>query len=116
MRLIQDQGILVGNVAKINDWLSAMVRFSFDTYSELQEERINVGSDVSSYSRRNSNVSEYNYDAMLNFNKDLTEKLNLEGNIGFNLRNNVTISAATNGGLNLRSLYLSNSRNLLMLH
>jgi hypothetical protein len=30
-----------GNVAldnKINDWLSAMVRFSFDTYSELQEE------------------------------------------------------------------------------
>jgi hypothetical protein len=36
-----------------------------------------------------------NYDAMLNFNKDLTEKLNLEGNIGFNLRNNVrnTISA-----------------------
>ncbi|MFB0910702.1 MAG: SusC/RagA family TonB-linked outer membrane protein, partial [Flavobacterium sp.] len=105
-----------GNVAidnKINDWLSAMVRFSFDTYSELQEERINVGSaDVSSYSRRNSNVSEYNYDAMLNFNKDLTEKLNLEGNIGFNLRNNVanSVSARTNGGLNLRSLYaLSNS-------
>jgi hypothetical protein len=26
---------------------------------------------------------------MLNFNKDLTEKLNLEGNIGFNLRNNI---------------------------
>ena len=67
-----------------------MVRFSFDTYSEIQEERINVGSaDVSSYTRRNRNVSEYNYDAMLNFNKDLTEKLNLEGNIGFNLRNNV---------------------------
>jgi hypothetical protein len=38
--------------------------------------------------RRNSNVSD-NYDAMLNFNKDLTEKLNLEGNIGFNLRNNI---------------------------
>jgi hypothetical protein len=54
------------------------------------KKRINVGSaDVSSYSRRNSNVSEYYYDAMLNFNKDLTEKLNLEGNIGFNLRNNV---------------------------
>jgi hypothetical protein len=73
---------------------------------------------ISSYSRRNSNVSEYNYDAMLNFNKDLTEKLNLEGNIGFNLRNNVsnTISAATNGGLNLRSLYLFRIVNLLMLH
>jgi TonB-linked SusC/RagA family outer membrane protein len=105
-----------GNVAldnKITDWLSAMVRFSFDTYGELQEERINVGSsDVSSYSRRNRNVAEYNYDAMLNFNKDLTEKLNLEGNVGFNLRNNVvnTIFAETNGGLNLKSLYaLSNS-------
>jgi hypothetical protein len=60
-----------------------MVRFSFDT--ELQEERIVGSADVSSTSRRNSNVSEYNYDAMLNFNKDLTEKLNLEGNIGFNL-------------------------------
>jgi hypothetical protein len=71
------------------------------------KKRINVGSaDVSSYSRRNSNVSEYNYDAMLNFNKDLTEKLNLEGNIGFNLRNNTrNIFAATNGGLSLRSLY-----------
>jgi hypothetical protein len=89
-----------------------MVRFSFDTYSELQEERINVGSaDVSSYSRRNSNVSEY--DAMLNFNKDLTEKLNLEGNIGFNLRNNTrnNIFAATNGGL-FEIFSLSNSRNL----
>jgi hypothetical protein len=65
-----------------------MVRFSFDL--QWITRRINVGSaDVSSYSRRNSNVSEYNYDAMLNFNKDLTEKLNLEGNIGFNLRNNV---------------------------
>jgi hypothetical protein len=44
---------------------------------------------------------------MLNFNKDLTEKL-LEGNIGFNLRNNTrnNIFAATNGGLSLRSLYL----------
>jgi hypothetical protein len=37
---------------------------------------------------------------MLNFNKDLTEKL-LEGNIGFNLRNNVrTVFCSTNGGLN----------------
>ncbi|PKH67596.1 SusC/RagA family TonB-linked outer membrane protein [Flavobacterium sp. ALD4] len=107
---------LFGNVAidnKINDWLSASVRFSFDTYSELQEERKNVGSaDVSEYSRYNNNVAEYNYDAMLNFNKDLTDKLNLEGNIGVNLRNNVrnSIFAVTNGGLNIKSLYsLSNS-------
>jgi TonB-linked SusC/RagA family outer membrane protein len=105
-----------GNVAldnKINDWLSATVRFSFDTYSEIQEERINVGSaDVSSYSRFNNNVAEYNYDAMLNFNKDLTEKLNLEGNVGFSLRNNTknSVFAATNGGISIPRLYsLSNS-------
>lgn len=105
-----------GNVAledKLTDWLSVMGRFSFDTYSELQEERVNVGSsDVSSYSRYNNNVSEYNYDLMLNFNKNLTEKLNLEGNVGFNLRNNIrnSIFAETNGGLNLPRLYsLSNS-------
>ena len=105
-----------GNVAledKLTDWLSIMGRFSFDTYSELQEERINVGSaDVSEYSRYNNNVAEYNYDLMLNFNKNLTEKLNLEGNIGWNLRNNIqnSIFAATNGGLNKARLYsLSNS-------
>jgi TonB-linked SusC/RagA family outer membrane protein len=100
---------------KLTDWLTVMGRFSFDTYSEMQEERIAVGSsDVSSYSRFNNNVSEYNYDLMLNFNKNLTEKLNLEGNIGWNLRNNVnsSIFAATNGGLNAARLYaLSNSVN-----
>lgn len=105
-----------GNVAldnKITSWLSIMGRFSFDTYSELQEERTNVGSaDVSKYSRFNNNVSEYNYDIMLNFNKNLTEKLNLEGNVGFNVRNNIknSIFAQTNGGLNKPRLYsLSNS-------
>jgi TonB-linked SusC/RagA family outer membrane protein len=105
-----------GNVAlddKLTDWLSIMGRFSFDTYAELQEERTNVGSaDVSKYSRNNNNVSEYNYDLMLNFNKDITEKLNLEGNIGYNVRNNIrnSIFASTNGGLNKPRLYsLSNS-------
>ena len=103
---------------KLTDWLSIMGRFSFDTYNELQEERINVGSaDVAKYSRYNNNVAEYNYDLMLNFNKNLTEKLNLEGNIGWNLRNNVrnSIFASTNGGLNKASLYsLTNSKDPLV--
>ncbi len=98
---------------KLTSWLTVMGRFAFDTYSELQEERINVGSsDVSKYTRYNNNVAEYNYDLMLNFNKNLTEKLNLEGNIGYNLRNNVnsSIFASTNGGINKARLYsLSNS-------
>jgi hypothetical protein len=51
---------------------------------------------------------------MLSFNKDLTEKINLSGIAGFNLRQNNTnsIYAVTNGGLNLAGLYaLSNSVN-----
>jgi TonB-linked SusC/RagA family outer membrane protein len=107
-----------GNVAldnKLTSWLSVMARFSFDTYASIQEERTAVGSsDVSRYGRTNNNRSEYNYDLMLNFNKNITEKLNIEGNIGWNLRKNTanSISAQTNGGLNLARLYaLSNSVN-----
>ncbi|QXP59879.1 SusC/RagA family TonB-linked outer membrane protein [Olleya sp. HaHaR_3_96] len=107
-----------GNFAldyEINDWLSFLGRFTFDTYSELQEERTAVGSkDPSAYSRYNNNVAEYNYDFILTANKNLTEKLNLEGNIGFNLRRNDrnSIFAETNGGLNLAGLYaLSNGVN-----
>ena len=105
-----------GNFAldyEVNDWLSVMGRFTFDTYGELQEERTNVGSaNVSQYSRYNNNVAEYNYDVILSFNKNLTDKLNLDGNLGGSLRRNTwsSIFAATNGGLNLAGLYsLSNS-------
>lgn len=107
-----------GNVVldyEITDWLSVLGRFTYDTYSELQEERIAVGSvDVSQYSRFNRNVAEYNYDLMLSFNKDLSDKINLSGIAGFNLRRNElnSIYAETNGGLNLAGLYaLSNSVN-----
>ena len=99
-----------GNFAldyEINDWLSVMGRFTFDTYGELQEERTNVGSaNVSQYSRYNNNVAEYNYDVILSFNKNLTDKLNLDGNLGGSLRRNTwsSIFAATNGGLNLAGL------------
>ncbi|AUC77485.1 SusC/RagA family TonB-linked outer membrane protein [Olleya sp. Bg11-27] len=105
-----------GNVAlnyEINDWLSFMGRFAYDTYTELQEERTNVGSaNVSKYSRFNNQVAEYNYDLFLNFNRDLNEKLNLDGNVGFNLRRQTweSIRAETNGGLGIPGLYsLTNS-------
>jgi len=98
---------------EINDIFSVVGRFAYDTYDELQEERINVGSaDVASYSRFNNRVAEYNYDLILNFNADITEDLNLDGNIGANLRRNSrnSILAATNGGLNAPGFYaLSNS-------
>ncbi|MGB8374559.1 MAG: SusC/RagA family TonB-linked outer membrane protein, partial [Salegentibacter sp.] len=98
---------------EISDVFSVTGRFSFDTFDELIEERINVGSsDVSKYSRYNHSAGEYNWDLILNFNKDLTENLNLDGNIGANLRRNEerSINASTNGGLNKAGFYaLSNS-------
>lgn len=93
---------------EINTWLSVMGRFSFDTYAELQEERVAIGShDVPMYSRFNNNIAEYNYDLMLNFNKNLSDKLNLTGIMGLNLRRNEwnSVYASTNGGLNLPNLY-----------
>lgn len=97
----------------LNDIFSLVGRFSYDTYDELQEERVNVGSaDVASYSRFNNRNAEYNYDLILNFNEDITEDLNLDGNIGANLRRNQRsfIQATTNGGLNAPGFYsLSNS-------
>ncbi|EGV44125.1 SusC/RagA family TonB-linked outer membrane protein [Bizionia argentinensis JUB59] len=105
-----------GNVAlnyELNDWISLMGRFTYDTFTELQEERTNVSSaNVSSYSRFNNQVAEYNTDLFLNFNRDLSDKLNLDGNIGFNLRRQTwnSIRAQTNGGLGIPGLYsLSNS-------
>ncbi|HER39793.1 MAG TPA: TonB-dependent receptor, partial [Salinimicrobium catena] len=103
---------------QINDIFSVIGRFSFDTYDELQEERINVGSaDVSEYQRFNNRFAEYNYDLILNFNTDLTDDLNLDGLIGANLRRNdqTFIRASTNGGLNAPGFYsLSNSAGPLL--
>lgn len=68
------------------------------------------------YTRFNNNVAEYNYDLILSANRDLSEKLNLDANIGFNLRRNdwSSLRASTNGGLNLAGVYnLENSTNAL---
>lgn len=103
---------------EISDVFSVLGRFTFDTYSELQEERKNVGSvGVSGYSRFDNRVAEYNYDVILNFNKDFSERLNLDGNLGVNLRRNEQsfIRASTNGGLNAPGFYaLSNSKDPLV--
>lgn len=102
---------------KITDWLNVEGRVSLDTYSFLQEERANEGTRgrEGKYERKNIDYSEMNYDLMLNFNKHVTEKLNISGVIGTNIRRNdfSSISAVTNGGLVLPGLYsLSNSVNL----
>lgn len=109
-----------GNVSvkyKFTDWLNIEGRVSLDTYSFIQEERNNKGTAgaVGRYSRRNVNFSEENYDLMLNFNKYVTDKLNISGVLGTNIRRTdlSSIYAETNGGLVLAGLYsLSNSLNL----
>lgn len=117
---------------QIKDWLQLFGRVSVDTYSQLMEERRAVGSvpaafglgtagddksllrttAASGYSRTNLNFSEFNYDAMLNADKNLTDKLHLKGVLGANIRRTYlnSIWAATNGGLSIPGIYaLSNS-------
>jgi TonB-linked SusC/RagA family outer membrane protein len=101
---------------KINDWLTAEGKVSVDTYSYIQEERVNKGSNpLSKYSRYNVDFTELNYDAMLSFNKDLTEKINLNGVVGTNIRRTQSnsIYASTNGGLIVDRLFaIANSDGL----
>ena len=111
---------LFGNVNltyDANDWLSITGRTSLDTYSELQEGRIAIGSvDVPEYSRFNRTFTEINYDLLFNYNFDLTEKLTLDGVVGSTARQQriESIRAVTSGGLAVPKLYaLGNSVNLL---
>lgn len=98
---------------KVNDWLSITGRTSLDTYSELQEERYDVGSiGVPYYSRFNHNYSETNYDLLANVNKNISKDLNLKALLGGNIRrdNDNSIFASTNNGLVIPGLYsLSNT-------
>jgi len=117
-----------GNFAlnyKPTDWLNIMGRVTADTYSELREERIAVGSvpsefginladEASGYQRVDRNVSEYNYDLILTANKQLSTDLSLTGVLGMNIRQELfkSIYASTQGGLAVPDLYsLNNSVN-----
>jgi len=100
---------------KITDWLNILGRVSQDSYNEIQEERLAVGSvGVSSYSRFNRSFNENNYDLMATADRDISEDINIKGLLGGNIRRQHTssIRAATNGGLIVPKIYaLSNSLN-----
>ena len=102
---------------KVNNWFNVVGKFAFDSYSEIREERIDVGSaDVSDYTVTNRKASEINYDVMGNFNHDFTSDLNINGLIGYNVRvnKNNSLAASANGGLVTPGLFtLSNSVNPL---
>jgi len=106
-----------GNISinyALTDDINVLGRVTFDSYDDLREERINVGSvDVSEYSFNDRNVSEVNYDIMASYNKDINDNLNLDAVVGWNLRINKwdRIYAETNGGLNFPGIYsLDNSK------
>jgi TonB-linked SusC/RagA family outer membrane protein len=95
------------------DWLSFTGRTSLDTYSELDQERYDVGSiGVPYYSRYNHTYTETNYDFLANVNKNLSKDFNLKALLGTNIRKDAdnSINASTNGGLIVPGLYsLSNT-------
>jgi len=100
---------------KATDWLNLLGRVSLDSYDELQEERIAVGSVApSAYTRFNRSFRGYNYDLMANFDKNLTSDIDLKGVLGTNI-NRTEISSvfsSTNGGLVVPDLYsIANSLN-----
>ncbi len=110
-----------GNVGinyKVTDWLSAQGRISLDSYDEIQEERLAIGSlpltiaggtgnDASGYSRFNRSFREYNYSGILNVNKNINDNLNFKALLGADRRqtNVKSILAVTNGGLVVPRLY-----------
>ena len=116
----------MGNLSleyKIADWVSITGRASLDSYYQLMEERRAVGSvptafgidrtdQGSGYARTNISYSEYNYDLMANFKKNITEDLNFTGLLGTNVRRTYlnSILSSTSGGLFVPGIYsLQNS-------
>lgn len=112
---------LYGNVQldyEFTDWLNVVGRVSTDTYTDLREERRNVGSNgVSHYQRYDGDYQEMNYDLLVNMDFNLTEDLSLAGILGATARRMKfrQMRASTTGGLVIPGLYsLSNSTNLLV--
>ena len=108
---------IFGNIAldyKATNWLSFLARVTQDGYTELQEERIAVGSQgVPGYTRFDRTFSETNYDLMGNVDKQLSNDFNLKGLLGVNMRrsNVKSVGQATSGGLIVPGLYsIANSK------
>ncbi|WP_299431289.1 SusC/RagA family TonB-linked outer membrane protein [uncultured Maribacter sp.] len=108
----------IGNFSlnyKVSDWFSILGRVAMDSYDLKVDERIAIGSNsVSEYFLRHDSSSETNYDIIASFNHNITDNINFDGNIGWNLRvdKKDEIGTETNGGLNLPRLYtLDNSKN-----
>lgn len=98
---------------EVNDWINALVRFGLDSTNDQQEERANIGSITSPfYSKYTRTYEQYDYTAMLSFNRELTEKIRLSGIVGLNVlsKHFDSTKASTSGGLVVPGVWsLSNS-------
>lgn len=96
-------------------WVDLTGRFSYNGTSDMQEERIAVGSQApSAYARFNRLFNETNFDVFANFKKDITKDVHFSGLLGGSMRRSkmTSIRAQTNGGLVVNNLYsLENSKN-----
>ena len=97
---------------KFNDWLNLKYKISVDSYTEIQNERIAIGSvdlsDFTSIWRRNQEI---NQDIFLNFQKRFGD-ISVNGLLGANTRRNTVeaIVGSTVGGLVVPDLWaVSNS-------
>lgn len=83
-----------------NDWLSAFVRVGTDAISQDTELIYSVGRHFFTAGEVNysqNKRTETNYDFLLMFNKDLTDKFNLNANLGANGMRFSTIRSTTQG-------------------
>lgn len=106
-----------GNVSlsyRVIDDLKILARVSHDSYNQLSEDRVAVGSIATAkYYRSNSEYKENNYDLLLDYRKELSNKFNISALLGGTIRrtNLNSITASTSGGLVVPGLYaLSNSK------
>ncbi len=83
-----------------NDWLSAFVRVGTDAITQDTEMVYSVGRHFFTAGEVNysqNKRTETNYDFLLMFNKDLTDKFNLNANLGANGLRFSTIRSSTQG-------------------
>lgn len=99
---------------KLTDWLSILGRVTLDSYNQFMDERIAVGSQgTPGYTRYDLSFNERNYDLIANFDKNITNDLNLKALIGTNMRRSTYtyLGQATSGGLIVPGLYsIANSK------
>lgn len=99
--------------ATLTDWLTLTGMVTEDYYNQEIEQRANIGSvEPSFYNRQNVTYNENNYNAQLNFNKNVSGDINIKALLGGNVQrdNYNSIYSSTNGGLVLPGYWsLTNS-------